>query len=138
MDALISVVARNAMLNALAGEIGASAKLRVYAAAAPEDIPASVANGNGTNTLLAELTCNTTFAPAAANATLTPNAVTGTTAVAGGSLANAYYRVYKADGITCVRQGTAGKVGTGKSLTFEVDTFVVDLPVNIASWTITL
>lgn len=60
---------RNAQLDALTTQVGASALLRIYSGTRP-------ATGGTETTVLAELTCNATFAPAASGGVLTLNAIT--------------------------------------------------------------
>jgi hypothetical protein len=60
---------RNTRLNAITTAAGANALLRLYSGARP-------ATGGATTTLLAELTCGATFAPAASAGVLTLNAIT--------------------------------------------------------------
>lgn len=64
-----STALRNARLDAITTAAGASAKLRIYDGTRP-------ATGGAVTTLLAELTCNATFAPAASSGVLTLNAIT--------------------------------------------------------------
>jgi hypothetical protein len=60
---------RNAQLDAITTQVGASALLRIYSGTRP-------ATGGTETTVLAELTCNATFAPAASGGVLTLNAIT--------------------------------------------------------------
>jgi hypothetical protein len=60
---------RNAQLDAITTQCGASALLRIYSGTRP-------ATGGTETTVLAELTCNATFAPAASGGVLTLNAIT--------------------------------------------------------------
>lgn len=71
----MSTTLRNARLDAITTAVGASGLLKVYDGARP-------ATGGTATTLLATLTCNATFAPAASGGTLTLNAITSGTAVA--------------------------------------------------------
>jgi hypothetical protein len=64
-----STTLRNARLDAITTAAGASAKLRIYDGTRPS-------TGGTATTLLAELTCNATFAPAASGGTLTLNSIT--------------------------------------------------------------
>lgn len=68
----MSTTLRNARLDAITTAVGASGKLRIYDGSRP-------ATGGTVTTLLAELTLNATFAPAASSGTLTLNAITGDT-----------------------------------------------------------
>src|SRR4030095_13889363 len=60
---------RNAQLDAITTQCGASALLRIYSGTRP-------ATGGTETTVLAELTCNATSAPAASGGVLTLNAIT--------------------------------------------------------------
>lgn len=60
---------RNARLDQITSACGASALLRIYDGTRP-------ATGGAATTLLAELTCNATFAPAASGGVLTLNPIT--------------------------------------------------------------
>ena len=64
-----STTLRNARLDAITSAFGASGRLRIYDGTRP-------ATGGAATTLLAELTCSATFAPAAAAGVLTANAIT--------------------------------------------------------------
>jgi hypothetical protein len=60
---------RNLQLDGITTQCGASALMRIYSGTRP-------ATGGAETTVLAELTCNATFAPAAAAGVLTLNAIT--------------------------------------------------------------
>lgn len=66
----MSTALRNARLDAITTAAGANAKLRLYSGSRP-------ATGGTVTTLLAELTCGATFAPAASGGVLTLNSITG-------------------------------------------------------------
>ena len=68
----LSTAARNAMLDGITSTVGGSAKLRIYDGSQPAGPGTAVT----TQVLLAELTCNATFAPAASSGVLTLNAIT--------------------------------------------------------------
>jgi len=65
----VNTTTRHAWLDAITTRAGASALLRIYDGTRP-------ATGGTATTLLAELTCNATFAPAASAGVLTLNAIT--------------------------------------------------------------
>lgn len=67
----LSTAARNAMLDALITAFN-SAPLRIYDGSQPANANTAVS----TQTLLAELTCNATFAPSSSGGVLTLNAIT--------------------------------------------------------------
>jgi hypothetical protein len=60
---------RNAQLDAITAAVGANGKVRIYSGTRP-------ATGGTETTLLAELACSATFAPAASAGVLTVNALT--------------------------------------------------------------
>lgn len=60
---------RNARLDEITAAAGSNALLNIYDGSRP-------ATGGAATTLLAQLTCNATFAPAASGGTLTLNAIT--------------------------------------------------------------
>ena len=64
-----STTLRNAMLDAITTAAGSNALLSIYNGTRP-------ATGGATTTLLAQLTCNATFAPAASGGVLTLNSIT--------------------------------------------------------------
>lgn len=63
------VALRNAQLDQITSQVGASGLLRIYSGTRP-------ATGGAETTVLAELTMNATFAPAASGGVLTLNAIT--------------------------------------------------------------
>ncbi|WP_367394516.1 hypothetical protein [Cupriavidus sp. Agwp_2] len=69
----MSTALRNARLDAITTAAGANAKLRLYNGSRP-------ATGGTATTLLAELTCGSTFAAAASAGVLTLNAITSDSA----------------------------------------------------------
>lgn len=71
----MSTTLRNGRLDQITSAAGASALLKIYDGTRP-------ATGGTVTTLLATLTCNATFAPAASGGTLTLNAITSGTAAA--------------------------------------------------------
>lgn len=91
---------RNARLDEITTAAGASALLRIYDGTRP-------ATGGAATTLLAELTCNATFAAAAAAGVLTLNAITQD-ASANATGTATWFRIVKADGTTHVLDGDAG------------------------------
>lgn len=98
---------RNAMLDAITTQTGGSAKLRIYAGTRP-------ATGGAETTLLAELTCNATFAPAASGGVLTLNAITGAAASASGTAT--WARLLKSDGTTIIADMSVGTSGADLNL----------------------
>jgi hypothetical protein len=91
---------RNAGLDAITTQAGASALLRIYDGTRP-------ATGGTATTLLAELTCNATFAGAAAAGVLTLNAITQDSSANASGTAT-WGRIVKSDGTTHVCDFDAG------------------------------
>lgn len=120
---------RNAMLDAITTRAGGSALLRIYTATRPATGAAITSQ-----TLLAELTCNATFAPAASGGVLTLNAITqDSSANATGTAA--WFRIVKSDGTTFVLDGDVGTSGSDLNLT--TTSITSGQPVSISSFTIT-
>jgi len=117
---------RNTRLDAITTFVGASGKLRMYSGTRP-------ATGGAITTLLVELTCNATFAPAASGGTLTANAITSGTAVATGTAS--WVRIFKSDGTTiCIDLG----VGTsGQEVTIATTSIVAGAVVSVSSLVVT-
>lgn len=117
---------RNARQDAITTAAGASAKLRLYNAPRPS-------TGGAATTLLAELTCNTTFAPAAAGGVLTLNAITSGTAVATNTAT--WARLVKSDGTTFVADFSVGT--SGAEINLNTTSIVTGATVSVTSATIT-
>jgi hypothetical protein len=104
----MSSTLRNARLDAITTAAGASAKLRIYDGTRP-------ATGGTATTLLAELTCNATFAPAASGGTLTLNSITSDTSADATGTAT-WARIVKSDGTTHVLDCSVGTSGADINL----------------------
>ena len=124
-----STTLRNAMLDAITSAVGASGKLRIYSGTKPADVASAI-----TGTLLAELTCNATFAAAASNGVLTLNAITSDSSADATGTAT-YFRIYKSDGTTAVLQGDVGTSGSDFNL--NTTSLVSGATVACSSFTIT-
>ncbi len=123
----MAVGLRNARLDAITSFAGASALLRFYDGTRP-------ATGGAATTLLAELVCNATFAPAASGGTLTLNAI-ASDAAANATGTATWFRLVKADGTTHV---TDGNIGTsGSDINLNTVFIVSGGPVGQASFVIT-
>ncbi|WP_423192988.1 hypothetical protein [Cupriavidus sp. H18C2] len=85
----MSAALRNARLDAITTAAGANAKLRLYSGTRP-------ATGGAATTLLAELTCGATLAPAASGGVLTLNAITSDTSADASGTAT-WARLVKSD-----------------------------------------
>lgn len=117
---------RNAKLNAITTAVGGSALLRIYSGTRP-------ATGGAETTILAELTCNATFAPAASGGVLTLNAITGDTSANATGTAT-WFRILTSAASPMID----GNVGTsGSDLNLTTTSIVATQPVNITSFTIT-
>jgi hypothetical protein len=118
---------RNARLDAITTFVGASGKLRIYSGTRP-------ATGGTATTLLAELTLNATFAPAASGGVLTLNAITGdTTADATGTAS--WARIFKSDGTTICLDCSVGT--SGADINLNTVSIVAGAAVTVTSATIT-
>ncbi|ARK56316.1 hypothetical protein BOC36_24925 [Burkholderia pseudomallei] len=100
----LSTTLRNAMLDAITTQAGASALLNIYSGTRP-----ATGGALSGNTLLAQLTCNATFAPASSGGVLTLNAIASNTAAATGTAV--WARLMKSDG-TFVADMSVGTSGT--------------------------
>lgn len=123
-----SVAARNARADSVATAVGSAGKLRLYTGSAPVDC-ATVASG----TLLSEHTLGSPFAPAASGGVLSPTLPSNVNASSSGTAG--YWRIYKADGTTCVKQGSVGT--SGADINLNTLSIVSGGPVQLNSWAIT-
>ena len=98
---------RNAQMDAITTFTGTTAKLTIYSGTRP-------ATGGTATTVLATLTCNATFAPAASGGVLTLNAISSATASATGTAS--WFRLFKSDGTTIVMDGDVGTSGSDLNL----------------------
>lgn len=118
---------RNAMLDAITARAGNGALLRIYDGSRP-------ATGGAATTLLAELTCGTPFAGAAALGVLTANAITQD-ASANATGTATWFRIVQSDGTTFVLDGSVGTSGSDLNMTST--SIVATQPVSISSFVIT-
>lgn len=118
---------RNAMLDLITTSAGASALLRIYSGTRP-------ATGGAATTLLAQLTCNATFAAAAAAGVLTLNAITQDSSADATGTAT-WFRIVKADGTTFVLDGDVGV--SGSDLNLSTTSIVIAQPVSVTSFVLT-
>lgn len=124
----MNVTLRNLQLDEWTARAGASALLRIYDGSRP-------ATGGAATTLLAELVCNATFAPAAAAGVLTLNAIAAD-ASANATGTATWFRIVQSDGTTHVTDGSAGTSGT--DLVLNTASIVAAANVSISSATITM
>ena len=118
---------RNAMMDSITTAAGASALLRIYDGSRP-------ATGGTATTLLAELTCNATFAPGASSGVLTLNSITQDSSANATGTAT-WFRIVKSDGTTFVMDGNVGTSGSDLNLT--TTSIVATQPVSVSSFVIT-
>jgi hypothetical protein len=112
-------------LNAITTAAGGSALLSIYSGTRP-------ATGGTATTLLAQLTCNATFAPSASGGVLTLNSITTNNAAAGGTAS--WFRITDSSSTFCLD----GDVGTsGSDLNLSTTTIVSGQPVAVTSMVIT-
>lgn len=117
---------RNAWLDSITTTAGGSAKLRFYDGTRP-------ATAGAATTLLAELICNATFAPAASGGVLTLNAIASATA--GATSTATWFRIVKSDGTTFVMDGNVST--SGSDINMSTTAFVSGATIAVSSFTIT-
>lgn len=120
---------RNARLDAITTFAAGSCKLRIYDGSRP-------ATGGTATTLLAELICNSTFAPSASGGVLTLNAITSDSSANATGTAT-WARIVKSDGSTHVLDCSVGATGSGADIELNTVSIVQDAAVAITSATIT-
>lgn len=114
---------RNARLDAITTFAGGSCLVRIYDGSRP-------ATGGTATTLLAELTCNATFAPAASGGTLTLNAITQDSSANATGTAT-WARIVKSDGTTFVLDCSVGT--SGADINLNTTSIVSGAAVSITS-----
>lgn len=125
-----AVTVRNNRLDEITGYAGASALLRIYDGTQP-------ATGGTATNLLAQLTCNATFAPAASSGVLTLNSISSDTSANATGTAT-WFRIVQSDGTTHVLDGTVSTVAAGTGdLQLDDTAIVLGGTVAISSATIT-
>lgn len=118
---------RNAALDTITSQVGASGLLKFYTGTQPADVQTGLSG----NTLLVTLTCSATFAPAASSGVLTLNAITAGTAVATGTATWATYTTSGGTRILDLSVGTSSadiiltttSIQSGASVTMSSQTF---------------
>lgn len=98
---------RNALADAITTYAGGSAILRIYDGSQPANANTAVSG----QTLLAELTCNATFAGSASSGAITLNSITQDSSANNTGTAS-WFRLLKSDGSTVVMDGTVGTSGS--------------------------
>lgn len=104
-----STALKNAKLDAITTQVGGNALLRIYDSTGTGQ-PASPDTAVTTQVLLAELTCNATFAPGASGGVLTANAITADSSANNTGTAT-WFRLLTS-GATAKLDGTVGTSGT--------------------------
>ncbi|CAJ5615886.1 Uncharacterised protein [Burkholderia pseudomallei] len=122
-----STAVRNAMLDAITTQAGASALLNIYSGTRP-----ATGGALSGNTLLAQLTCNATFAPASSGGMLTLNSIANATAAATGT---AVWARLTTSGGTFVADFSVGTSGT--EIIIGTTSITSGATVSVASGTIT-
>jgi hypothetical protein len=126
MALAFSTTLRNNRLDQITTAVGASGFLRIYSGSRP-------ATGGATTTLLAELTCNATFAPGASGGVLTLNSITAD-ASANATGTATWFRIVTSGG-TFVMDGDVGT--SGSDLNLNTTSIVSGANVSVTSFTIT-
>lgn len=127
-----SAALKNAQQNAVTTTLGASAVLNIYSGTQPATPDTAV----GSQVLLASLTCNATFAPAAASGVLTLNSIsngTGTAGAGAGTTAT-WYRLTTSGGVAHV-DGTVGI--SGADLNINNTSIATGQTVSVTGFTLT-
>jgi hypothetical protein len=118
---------RNARADAITTFAGNSGKLRIYSGTRP-------ATGGTATTLLAELTCNATFAPSASGGVLTLNAITQDSSADATGTAT-WARLLKSDGTTIVLDCSVGT--SGADINLNTTSIVTGAAVSVTSAVLT-
>ncbi|CAK1277505.1 Uncharacterised protein [Burkholderia pseudomallei] len=122
-----STAVRNAMLDAITTQAGASALLSIYSGTRP-----ATGGALSGNTLLAQLTCNATFAPASSGGVLTLNSIASATAAATGT---AVWARLTTSGGTFIADFSVGTSGT--EIIIGTTSITSGATVSVSSATIT-
>ena len=93
------------MLDEITGYAGGSAILKIYSGTQP-------ATGGAETTVLAQLTCNATFAGVAAAGVLTQNSITADSSANASGTAT-WFRIYQSNGTTHVLDGDVSTTAAG-------------------------
>ena len=121
---------RNSRLDAITARAGANALLRIYSGTRP-------ATSGAETTIVAQLTCNATFAPAASGGVLTLNAITSDTSANATGTAT-WFRILASDGTTIALDGSVSTVAAGTGdLQLDDTAIVLGGTVAVSSGTFT-
>jgi hypothetical protein len=130
MAVKLPALVRNARLDAITTYAGSNAIVRIYSGTVPTNADAALSG----NTVLAELACSATLAPAASGGVLTLSAITQDSSADATGTAT-FYRWLKSDTTTVVQQGSVGT--SGQDLNLNTTSIVIGGPVSVTSWTLT-
>lgn len=130
MAVKLPVLVRNARLDAITTYAGSSSIIRIYSGTAPVTADTALSG----NTVLAELACSATLAPAAASGVLTLSTITQDSSADATGTAT-FYRWLKSDATTVIKQGTVST--SGADLNLNTTSIVIGGPVAVTSWTVT-
>ena len=111
---------------------GNGALLRIYDGTRPADADTAV----GAQVLLAELTCGSPFAGAAASGVLTAHAITQDSSAHASGTAT-WFRLVDSAGTTTVLDGSVTATGGGGDLQLVTTTITASQPVQITSFVLT-
>ncbi len=131
MGLQLSVAARNARLDAIEAEWGASPILQIAAGAQPANCAAGTSG-----TILATMTLPVD-SMAAASGGVKAKLGTWEDPVADGTGIAAHFRIYKSDGVTCVLQGSVTLTGGGGIMTIDNTNIVAGQDVVVTTFSLT-
>lgn len=130
MTISMTTAVRNARADAITTATGNAALLRIYDGTPPASANAALSG----NTKLAELTAASPFAPAASGGVLTASAISQDASADATGTAS-FFRLYKSDGTTVIKQGTVGT--SGADLNLNTTSIVASGPVAVTSFVLT-
>lgn len=130
MAVQFSVAVRNARLDAIETQIGASAKLQIWSGS----MPASTATASS-GTKLVEFALAADWAANASGGSKSFNGSPSSVGLAGGTAG--YYRIVDSAGTTCHMQGTVTATGGGGDMTIDNTSIALNQTVNITSFSMT-
>lgn len=132
MSIQLSVLARNARLDAIETEAGTAAILKLRTGAQPADCGTA---DSGTVIISYTLASDWAAAASAGAKAFSNLPLTGTATGANTDTNNFHFRLYKSNGTTCVMQGSAGESGT--DLIVDNDSIAIGQTVNVTAFTLT-
>ena len=119
----LSTALRNDMLDQFTSNAGGNAILRIFNGTQP-------ANGGAETTILAQLTCNSTFANAASAGTLLLNGITADSSASNSGTAT-WFRIYQSDATTQVLDGEVSTTSAGTG-DLQLDNTVIQVGGTVA------